>query len=249
MGMLMVLRRWRRGEDPLLSPTLQLGCCVGNTAYFGIPVALALLPPEALSISIGYDFGATLLACGLGPIWLAGSSPEAAPQRWRVLINHLSSSPASRGLLGALLVMATPWQATITAALWMPSRVVIVLALIVVGMRLAGLSDSRSTPSQTEATQSAQLKTLNAALGCKLLLFPGFVLGLSLILPISAFARQALVLQAAAPTAISVLLMAETEQADSTAAAQLIWRSTLMALITVPIWAVLLKTLEERLGT
>ena len=66
---------------------------------------------------------------------------------------------------------------------------------------------------------------------------------------ISVFARQALVLQAAAPTAISVLLMAETEQADSTAAAQLIWRSTLMALITVPIWAVLLKTLGERLGT
>ena len=63
------------------------------------------------------------------------------------------------------------------------------------------------------------------------------------------FARQALVLQAAAPTAISVLLMAETEQADSTAVAQLIWRSTLMALITVPIWAVLLKTLGERLGT
>ena len=249
MAMLMMLRRWRRAGNQLLSPTLQLGCCVGNTAYFGIPVALALLPPEALSISIGYDFGATLLAWGLGPIWLAGSQQEAHLQRWRVLINHLSSSPASRGLLGALLVMATPWQATITAALWMPSRVVIVLALIVVGMRLAGLSDSRSTPSQTEATQSAQLKTLNAALGCKLLLFPAFVLGLSLILPISAFARQALVLQAAAPTAISVLLMAETEQADSTAAAQLIWRSTLMALITVPIWAVLLKTLEERLGT
>ena len=249
MLMLMVLRRWQRGGDQWLSPTLQLGSCVGNTAYFGIPVALALLPPEALSISIGYDFGATLFAWGLGPIWLAGSSSEAHPHRWRVLINHLSSSPASRGLLGALLVMATPWQTTIATALWMPSRVVIVLALTVVGMRLAGLSDTNSTTLQTDAIRSAHNKILNAALGCKLLLFPAFVLGLSLILPISAFARQALVLQAAAPTAISVLLMAETEQADSTAAAQLIWRSTLIALVTVPIWAVLLRTLGERLGT
>jgi len=248
MLMLMVLGRWQRGGDQLLSPTLQLGGCVGNTAYFGIPVALALLPPEALSISIGYDFGATLLAWGLGPIWLSGSSPNAHPHRWRILINQLSSRPASRGFLGALLVMATPWQATITAALWIPSRVVIVLALIVVGMRLAGLSDTKSTTPQTDATQSAHNKTLNAALGCKLLLFPAFVLGLSLILPISAFARQAHVLQAAAPTAISVLLIAETEKADSTAAAQLIWRSTLLALITVPIWAVLLRTLGERLG-
>ena len=44
-------------------------------------------------------------------------------------------------------------------------------------------------------------------------------------------------------------LIAETEQADSTAAAQLIWRSTLIAMITIPIWAWLLKTMAERLGT
>ena len=249
MVMLLALKSWRRGGDQLLSPTLQLGSCVGNTAYFGIPVALALLPTEALSISIGYDFGATLLAWGLGPIWLAGPTPEAHPQRWRVLLHHLSASPASRGLLGALLVMATPWQATVTAALWMPSRVVIVLALIVVGMRLAGLKAENSEATQTTATPSADGTTLKAALGCKLLLFPSLVLGLSLILPISAFARQALVLQAAAPTAISVLLLAETEQADSTAAAQLIWCSTLLAMVTVPLWAVLLKSLGERLGT
>ena len=127
-----------------------------------------------------------------------------------------------------------------------------IIIWLIFGAALFGLFNLFQQPSttpQTNATHSAHNKTLNAALGCKLLLFPAFVLGLSLILPISAFARQALVLQAAAPTAISVLLMAETEQADSTAAAQLIWRSTLMALITVPIWAVLLKTLEERLGT
>jgi len=254
-----MLNSWREGGNQRLSPTLQLGSCVGNTAYFGIPVALALLPPEALSISIGYDLGATLLCWGLGPIWLAGARPEAHPYRWRELVNHLSSSPASRGLLGALLVMATPWQATITTALWMPSRVVIVLALIVVGMRLAGLAEERSAathpeqrdPEQRhpEQTQRPHANLLNAALVCKLLLFPAFLFGLSLILPISSIARQALVLQAAAPTAISVLLIAETEQADSTAAAQLIWRSTLIAMITIPIWAWLLKTMAERLGT
>lgn len=259
MVMLLMLNSWREGGNQRLSPTLQLGSCVGNTAYFGIPVALALLPPEALSISIGYDLGATLLCWGLGPIWLAGARPEAHPYRWRELVNHLSSSPASRGLLGALLVMATPWQATITTALWMPSRVVIVLALIVVGMRLAGLAEERSAathpeqrhPEQRhpEQTQRPPANLLNAALVCKLLLFPAFLFGLSLILPISSIARQALVLQAAAPTAISVLLIAETEQADSTAAAQLIWRSTLIAMITITIWAWLLKTMAERLGT
>ena len=61
MVMLLMLNSWHEGGNQRLSATLQLGSCVGNTAYFGIPVALALLPQEALSISIGYDLGATLL--------------------------------------------------------------------------------------------------------------------------------------------------------------------------------------------
>ena len=41
--------------------------------------------------------------------------------------------------------------------------------------------------------------------------------------------------------------MAETEQADVDLAAQLIWRSTLLAIITVPVWSLLLWTLGEKL--
>ena len=53
------LQRLPREAKPVDSPALQIGCAVGNTAYFGIPVALALLPSQALPISIGYDLGAT----------------------------------------------------------------------------------------------------------------------------------------------------------------------------------------------
>lgn len=238
--MLFALRAWGKRFDQLLSPTLQLGSSVGNTAYFGIPVALALLPPEALPISIGYDFGATLLAWGLGPIWITQVQNRPNPKRLKILFDNLSSSPATRGLFGALLVMATPWQTTITTVLWVPSRIVIVLALVVVGMRLASLS-------VTNTDDYVYPSALNVAVGFKLLLFPAFMFALSLVLPISPVARQALVLQAAAPSAISVLLMAETEQADVDLAAQLIWRSTLLAIITVPVWSLLLWTLGEKL--
>ncbi len=61
MGLVLVGAARLPGLAELASPTLRLGSCTGNTAYFGVPLALAFLPDEALPISIGYDLGATLL--------------------------------------------------------------------------------------------------------------------------------------------------------------------------------------------
>ena len=121
----------------LVSPTLRLGSCTGNTAYFGVPLALAFLPGEALPIVIGYDLGATLMAWSLGPLLLGGQVDGS--QRLRGLLSNLAASPATRGLIGALLVLMTPWSASVADALWWPSRCVIVLALMVVGMRLGSI--------------------------------------------------------------------------------------------------------------
>ena len=130
--------------------------------------------------------------------------------------------------------MATPWHLAISEALWLPSRAVIVLALAVVGMRLGSIA-SRNAPRLDVS--------LTTPLICKLLLFPALMLMVSLVLPLPGVARQALVLQAAAPTAISVLLMAESEQLNAAASAQLILRSTLLALISVPLWSLLIRPL------
>jgi hypothetical protein len=64
----------------------------------------------------------------------------------------------------------------------------------------------------------------------KLLIFPALVLLLTGPLPLATAARDALVLQAAAPTAISVLLMAETQQRDHHAAALVVGPAERVAL-------------------
>ena len=239
--MLMILRGLGAGITALSQPDLQLGSCIGNTAYFGIPAALALLPPEALPVSIGYDLGATLLVWSFGPLWLNRQSQAATTrERWRDLLGHVSSSPASRGLLGALIVMATPWHELIRDALWLPSRAVIVLALVVVGMRLGDIAARKREGPAVD---------LSAPLICKLLLFPALMLLISLAIPLPGYARQALVLQAAAPTAISVLLIAESEKMNGAAPARLILISTLTALISVPVWNLLLNPLSGTPGT
>ncbi|MFM8260439.1 MAG: malate transporter, partial [Vulcanococcus sp.] len=92
-------------------PAERLGAVVGNTAYFGLPVALALLPPEALSFSITYDFVGTLVTWGLGPLLLDGQRPQA-----RQVLN----TPVVRAVLVAVPLMASPWHGALAAALWWP---------------------------------------------------------------------------------------------------------------------------------
>ncbi len=98
----------------------QLGAVVGNTAYFGLPVALALLPPEALSFSITYDFVGTLVTWGLEPLLLDGQKPQP-----RQVLN----TPVVRAVLVAVPLMASPWHAAVAAALWWPAPLVLWLML------------------------------------------------------------------------------------------------------------------------
>ena len=220
----------------LCGPCGQLGVCVGNTAYFGVPVALALLPPEALSISIGYDLGATLLAWTLGPLLISGGS-SVGTGRWFVRVwSGLCSSPALPGLIGALLVQATPWVDPITQMLWWPSKVVLLLALAVVGMRIGSLTRSKRSTID-------RFGSLLPALVSKLVLFPLLLLTLCLLLQLDPLMVQAITLQGSAPTAISILLIAEAVNRDQEIAAGLVFWSTSLAILISPLWGYLVKDL------
>ena len=161
-------------------------------------------------------------------------------------MRHVMSSPATRGLLAALIVKATPWSNAIASALWLPSRMVIVLALVVVGMRLGSIQSARANaphPATQLASRSGN-QQLHVALACKLLLFPAWMWLLCSLLSLEPLTCQALVLQGAAPASISMLLMAEQAGRDAEQAASLLLRSTLLALVSVPIWwLVLMQTL------
>jgi predicted permease len=219
--------------------SLQLGSAVGNTAYWGLPVALALLPPEAIGHTITYDLVGTLLTWSVGPLLLQG-----IPARPQALIEALKTSPASRGLVIALPLQLTPWSASIAAVLWWPARLLILLALSLVGMRL-GVMLRHSQPS------SARAPGLEPALVAKLLVAPALMLLLAALFRLPLVARDAVVLQAAAPTAISVLLISESAWARAgegqlpsgqvEAAAGLVLWSTVLALLTVPLWWWLLR--------
>ena len=165
-----------------------------------------------------------------------GAAPMSRSPLWSHWLLNLSSSPATRGLLGALLVQWTPWRSVVAEALWWPSRAVIVLALVVVGMRLGSLS--RDAVSLSLARQG-----LVPALVVKLCLYPGLLLLLGFVLRLNPLMIQAITLQGAAPTAISLLLIAESVGVDQERAAGLVFWSTVLSLITASLWGTALSLL------
>jgi len=237
IGFLMtILNRLPSVNNLIQNRTLQLGSAFGNTGYFGIPVSLALLPDHALIYSIGFDLGATLVIWSLGPILLTDPSKVLSSNRyWKNFIKGIFSSPAFKGLIGALIIHSSPWDEQITDLLWIPSRVVIVLALVIVGMRLSWLRKANLSRIKNQIT------SIKNALIMKLVGLPVIMLIISSAIRLPSVMREALVLQAAAPTAISILLISQAASRDEKEATSLVVFSTITALISIPAWLLILR--------
>ena len=231
-----ILNRLPSVNNLIQNRTLQLGSAFGNTGYFGIPVSLALLPDHALIYSIGFDLGATLVIWSLGPILLTDPSKVLSSNRyWKNFIKGIFSSPAVKGLIGALIIHSSPWDEQITDLLWIPSRVVIVLALVIVGMRLSWLRKANLSRIKNQIT------SIKNALIMKLVGLPVIMLIISSAIRLPSVMREALVLQAAAPTAISILLISQAASRDEKEATSLVVFSTITALISIPAWLLILR--------
>jgi predicted permease len=83
---------------------------------------------------------------------------------------------------------------------------------------------------------AAERRPLGCALAFKLLAMPLLMLAITRLMPVPLAVRDAVVLQAAAPTAVSALLLAEAAGRDAERTAHLVLVTTLLALVTVPLW-------------
>jgi len=116
--------------------TLQLAGLIGNTSFLGIPIAIALLPSTTINFTIGFDLGTTLFAWIFGPFFLQGKPQNKNIPKIEGLLNALINSPASRGIIGVLLAYLLQIDEILGSYLWIPARIVIALAIIIVGTRL-----------------------------------------------------------------------------------------------------------------
>ena len=208
--------------------TLQLAGLIGNTSFLGIPIALALLPSKTINFTIGFDLGTTLFAWIFGPFFLQEKSNINNIPNIKGLFNALINSPASRGIIGVFLAYLFQLDAILGNYLWIPARIVIALAIIIVGTRLGIITNQKGRVLDLN-------EEIKFSILLKLFILPFIIFLVCKLLNFNFYQSSAVVLQAGTPTAISTILMAEAYGVKQQTASKILFTTTLISIITIPL--------------
>jgi hypothetical protein len=218
--------------------TLQLAGLIGNTSFLGIPIAIALLPSSTINFTIGFDLGTTLFAWVFGPFLLQRKSQIESIPNIKGLLNALINSPASRGIIGVLLAYLFQIDGLLGNYLWIPARIVIALAIIIVGTRLGIITNQKNNIFDLN-------KEIKFSILLKLFILPFIIFLLCKFLNFDFYQSSALILQAGTPSAISTILMAEAYGVKKNIASKILFTTTLISIITIPFIAIFINSLKE----
>ena len=221
-------------KNRLPNYTLQLAGLIGNTSFLGIPIAIALLPSKTINFTIGFDLGTTLFAWIFGPFFLQEKSQNKSTPNIKGLLNALINSPASRGIIGVFLAYLCKIEDILGNYLWIPARVVIALAIIVVGTRLGLITNQKGKIFDFN-------EEIKYSILLKLIILPFFIFLITKYLNFDFYQSSAVILQAATPTAISTILMAEAYGVKQKIASKILFTTTLTSVITIPFLTILMN--------
>ena len=224
-------------KNRLPNHTLQLAGLIGNTSFLGIPIAIALLPSTTINFTIGFDLGTTLFAWIFGPFFLQEKFQNKNILNIEGLLNALINSPASRGIIGVLLAYLLHADQILGNYLWIPARIVIALAIIIVGTRLGIITNQKG--KFFDLNEEIKFTIL-----VKLFIFPFIVFLISKFLNFDFYQSSAVVLQAGTPTAISTILMAEAYDVKQKIASKILFTTTLISIVTIPLLKILLNAVN-----
>jgi len=221
-------------KNRLSNYTLQLAGLIGNTSFLGIPIAIALLPSTTINFTIGFDLGTTLFAWIFGPFLLQERSQNKNIPNIKALLNALINSPASRGIIGVFIAYFFQVDDILGNYLWIPARVVIALAIIVVGTRLGIITNQKGKFFEID-------EEIKFSIILKLFILPLIVFLISKFLNFDFYQSSAVILQAGTPTAISTILMAEAYDVKQKIASKILFTTTLISIITIPLLKILIN--------
>lgn len=208
--------------------SMGLAASYSNNVLVGIPVITVMLGVESLVYLFAILVFHSLLLFTLQSVYNAFWGNRGEKINWLGLLSSLAN-PLIIGLfLGALVNLS---GLAIPGPLWriveMLAAAALPTALLMLGMNLASY----------RLYLSGTMAMLTTA---KLVVFPLLALGMGWLLPgLTADARTVLVLMAACPTGINVLAFAMGQE-DTRILGSVIFLSTVMAAVTLPVWLMIL---------
>lgn len=201
-----------------------------NTIFIGIPVNAALFGPPGLINLLLYFLSNSLFfwTVGIWAICREGATGGKTPS-FREVLGHVFSPPLVGTLIGVLIVLGNiPVPRFVTDTCNLVGGICSPLALIFVGCTLAHIDWKTVTPG----------RDLAVTLTGRMVLAPLVMLIMAFVLPIKLpdLTRDVYTIQAALPCMTNISIVSAYYGADKEFGSLLVCLSTLVGMLTVPIW-------------
>ncbi|WP_447894811.1 AEC family transporter [Vreelandella sp. GE22] len=223
---LLVNRVGRRYLGPHEGALLAFSSGTGNTGYFGLPIALVLLPPEGVTLYLFCMLGINLYEFTVG-FYLSARGQFTVRQS----LTKISRLPLLYAFASALLLSA------LSVAL--PAPVMESLAVFPATFTLLGMMIIGMTLSQVKLA-AWDTRFILACLGLRYVLWPVLmlviVLALGALTPISLELGLALLLLSVVPMASNVVVVAMELGIQPQKGALAVLVSTLLAPLLIPLY-------------
>ncbi|MCQ9207784.1 MAG: AEC family transporter [Omnitrophica bacterium] len=194
-----------------------------NYGFLAIPLIFALFGEEGLMMIVMFNLGITFLYWTFG-VSILSSSAGKSLRPFKNLLNN-----ATVALVLGLIVGVSSFK--IPQVILEASKIIgnasIPLALIVIGSILA----------QTNVKKAVSYRTISTLVFCRLILVPGLVvLAINIFDGLPRMLSAIIVLQAAMPSASTTPILTKRFGGDSELAASGVFFTTLLSIITVPLF-------------
>ena len=197
--------------------SLQYGVICSNAGFLGNPVAEGVFGPIGLAMASVYLIPMRIM------MWSSGIAIYTQSTDWRGTVKKVVTHPCIIACVLGLLLMVSQWQPPTIG------NCNTALSMMVIGMIL----------------EEADLRTLFDREVCaysflRLIVMPAVLYGLCLLLHVPALVTGVCVLLTAMPAGATTSILASKYHADELFATKLVVTSTVLSMVTIPIWNMIL---------
>ncbi|MCR5814378.1 MAG: AEC family transporter [Desulfovibrio sp.] len=207
---------------------------VSNTILIGIPVNVALFGESSLPYVLLYFFANTLFFWIFGAYVIAQEGSKSQTLRLSEKIRQIFSPPLCGVLLGiSLVLLGLPLPRVLAETCRYLGQLATPLALIFVGITLA----------RVEWRKAHMGKDIVCGLLLRLAIAPLVLIVMLHFLPLPHSMAQVFIIQSALPCMAIISVMSAYYGADREYASSMVALSTVLGMVSVPVWMSVIHTL------
>ena len=200
-----------------------------NSGFMGFPLALAVFGEKGLFLMIIANAVFTLYTYSVGVLVLISGKEERLTAG--TVLRSIVSIPVVSSVIGLVIfAFGIPLPSLLSDFLQMVGNITIPLSMIIIGIQLA----------ESKVREVLNNRHIYETIILKLAVFPAALFVLFIFLPVSPFVLCIVVFAMSMPTAAVTPVLSEIHGVNAKLAAQAVFITTMLSMLTIPVAAILL---------